>query len=322
MKKDLQGVFEIFFAAWGRKAWFAPFHPRRAVGWWSGAMGLKVLYIDQLLLVNFAAAAAFLLAAGLLAGGALQRAAAGAGIGLWGGVLPGAAGAGPALAGRPALQGGHRGGVCRPDLRLAGRQGVFAAVRVVFDPHLLLTGAAAALPGGHAANLTAYLDITPGRLLLAVAGVYLGVRALLRFLGKPGQAAVPAQLELLGVRMDVLAFYDSGFTLADPVSGRAVVLVRYDAVRSALPAGCQKSLDGALGRTDALPDPGLGLRYLVCGTIAGRTLLPAVPGAVLTRRAGGRTWREEGLLAAFCTGGAGEGWTLLLGSGLAGRMGL
>ena len=55
---------------------------------------------------------------------------------------------------------------------------------------------------------------------------------------------------------------------------------------------------------------------------AGRTLLPAVPGAVLTRRAGGRTWREEGLLAAFCTGGAGEGWTLLLGSGLAGRMGL
>ena len=98
--------------------------------------------------------------------------------------------------------------------------------------------------------------------------------------------------------------------------------MRYDAVRSALPAGCQKSLDGALGRTDALPDPGLGLRYLVCGTIAGRTLLPAVPGAVLTRRAGGRTWREEGLLAAFCTGGAGEGWTLLLGSGLAGRMGL
>ena len=285
-------------------------------------MGLKVLYIDQLLLVNFAAAAAFLLAAGLLAGVRCNGPRL---------VLGSAFGAAcclvllaPALPWPAALlYKGATGAACAaltfgwPDARVFLRLcGWFLTL------NLLLTGAAAALPGGHAANLTAYLDITPGRLLLAVAGVYLGVRALLRFLGKPGQAAVPAQLELLGVRMDVLAFYDSGFTLADPVSGRAVVLVRYDAVRSALPAGCQKSLDGALGRTDALPDPGLGLRYLVCGTIAGRTLLPAVPGAVLTRRAGGRTWREEGLLAAFCTGGAGEGWTLLLGSGLAGRMGL
>ena len=285
-------------------------------------MGLKVLYIDQLLLVNFAAAAAFLLAAGLLAGVRCTGPRL---------VLGSAFGAAcclvllaPALPWPAALlYKGATGAACAaltfgwPDARVFLRLcGWFLTL------NLLLTGAAAALPGGHAANLTAYLDITPGRLLLAVAGVYLGVRALLRFLGKPGQAAVPAQLELLGVRMNVLAFYDSGFTLADPVSGRAVVLVRYDAVRSALPAGCQKSLDGALGRTDALPDPGLGMRYLVCGTIAGRTLLPAVPGAVLTRRAGGRTWREEGLLAAFCTGGAGEGWTLLLGSGLAGRMGL
>lgn len=285
-------------------------------------MGLKVLYIDQLLLVNFAAAAAFLLAAGLLAGVRCTGPRL---------VLGSAFGAAcclvllaPALPWPAALlYKGATGAACAA--LTFGWPGARAFLRLCgwfLTLNLLLTGAAAALPGGHAANLTAYLDITPGRLLLAVAGVYLGVRALLRFLGKPGQAAVPAQLELLGVRMDVLAFYDSGFTLADPVSGRAVVLVRYDAVRSALPAGCQKSLDGALGRTDALPDPGLGLRYLVCGTIAGRTLLPAVPGAVLTRRAGGRTWREEGLLAAFCTGGAGEGWTLLLGSGLAGRMGL
>ena len=285
-------------------------------------MGLKVLYIDQLLLVNFAAAAAFLLAAGLLAGVRCTGPRL---------VLGSAFGAAcclvllaPALPWPAALlYKGATGAACAA--LTFGWPGARVFLRLCgwfLTLNLLLTGAAAALPGGHAANLTAYLDITPGRLLLAVAGVYLGVRALLRFLGKPGQAAVPAQLELLGVRMDVLAFYDSGFTLADPVLGRAVVLVRYDAVRSALPAGCQKSLDGALGRTDALPDPGLGLRYLVCGTIAGRTLLPAVPGAVLTRRAGGRTWREEGLLAAFCTGGAGEGWTLLLGSGLAGRMGL
>ena len=256
--------------------------------------------------------------------GALHRAAAGAGIGLWGGVLPGADWA-PALPWPAALlYKGATGAACAaltfgwPDARVFLRLcGWFLTL------NLLLTGAAAALAGGHTANLTAYLDITPGRLLLAVAGVYLGVRALLRFLGKPGQAAVPAQLELLGVRMNVLAFYDSGFTLADPVSGRAVVLVRYDAVRSALPAGCQKSLDGALGRTDALPDPDLGLRYLVCGTIAGRTLLPAVPGAVLTRRGPGAVpGGRKGCWPPSAPGAPGRAGPLLLGSGLAGRMGL
>ena len=179
-----------------------------------------------------------------------------------------------------------------------------------------------ALPAGHSANLTAYLDVTPGRLLAGTAAVYLAVRLLLGLLGRPGRPAVPAVLEVAGAQVGVLAFFDSGFTLADPVSGRAVVLVRYDAVRPALPEAARAALDSALAGGDALPDPSLGLRYLVCGTIAGRTLLPALPAAALTRRAGGRLWREKGLLAAFCPGGADEGWTLLLGADLAGRMGL
>ena len=70
------------------------------------------------------------------------------------------------------------------------------------------------------------------------------------------------------------------------------------------------------------PAPALGLRYLVCGTIAGRTLLPALPGAALARQSGGRLRREEGLLAAFCPGGEEEGWTALAGSELAVRLGL
>ena len=128
-------------------------------------------------------------------------------------------------------------------------------------------------------------------------------------------------LEVAGAQAGVLAFYDSGFTLADPVSGRAVVLVRYGAVRDALPPEARGVLDAAFAG-QAPEGPALGLRYLVCGTVAGRTLLPALPGAALTRRAGSRVWRETELLAAFCPGGAEEGWTLLLGSELAGRMGL
>ena len=283
---------------------------------------MKVLYIDELLLTNFAAAAAFLLAAGLLAGvrGRGPRVAAGAALGaasclvLLAPPMPfalallykAAAGAGAvALAyGWPGL---------RVFVRLGGW---FLAL------NLLLTGAAALMPGGHTANLTAYLDITPGRLLAGTAAVYLAVRALLGLLGRPGQAAVPAWLELGGVKIPVEAFYDSGFTLADPVAGRPVVLVRYGAVRSALPQAYRDCLDAAFGGAGPLPDPALGMRYLICGTIAGRTLLPAVPVNALCRQAGGRSWRADGLLAAFSPGESGEGWTLLLGTDLAGRMGL
>ena len=283
---------------------------------------MKVLYIDELLLTNFAASAAFLLAAGLLAGvrGRGGRVAAGAALGaasclvLLAPPLPlglallykAAAGAGAV-----ALAYGW------PGPRVFGRLGGwFLAL------NLLLTGAAALVPGGRAANLTAYLDITPGRLLAGTAAVYLAVRGLMSLLGRPGRAAVPAWLELGGAKIPVEAFYDSGFTLADPVAGRPVVLVQYGAVRGALPQAWRDGLDAALEGTGGLPDPALGLRYLVCGTIAGRTLLPAVPADALCRQAGGRSWRAEGLLAAFCPGGAGEGWTLLLGSDLAGRMGL
>ena len=282
---------------------------------------MKVLYIDELLLVNFAAGAAFLLAAGLLAGVRCSgpRLAAGAALGaasclvLLAPALPlpavlaykAAAGAGTV-----ALAYGWPG--ARVFLRLCGW---YVAL------NLVLAGAAGLVPSGHAANLTAYLDITPGRLLTASAGVYLAVRGLLGFLGRPGGASVPAVLEVAGAQAGVLAFCDSGFTLADPVSGRAVVLVRYGAVRDALPEEARAVLEAAFAG-QAPEGPALGLRYLVCGTIAGRTLLPALPGAALTRRAGRRCWRETGLLAAFCPGGAEEGWTVLLGSELAGRMGL
>ena len=282
---------------------------------------MKVLYIDELLLVNFTAGAAFLLAAGLLAGLRCTRGrlAAGAAFGAASCLVLLA----PALPWPLAL--GYKAAAGAGTVALAygwpGARGFGRLCGWYLALNLLLAGAAALAPIGHSANLTAYLDITPGRLLLGTAGVYGAVRLLLGFLGRAGGAAVPAVLELAGAQVGVLAFYDSGFTLADPVSGRAVVLLRYGAVRDALPPAVQAVLDAAFAG-EAPDGPALGLRYLVCGTIAGRTLLPALPGAVLTRRAGRRPWRESGLLAAFCPGGPEEGWTLLLGGALAGRMGL
>ena len=287
-----------------------------------GRCTVKVLYIDELLLTNFAAAAAFPLAAGLLAGVRCSgpRLVAGAALGAVSCLvlLAPPMGLGPALlykigtgAGAVALAYGCPG--ARVFLRLGGW---FLAL------NLLLTGAAALAPQAHTANLTAYMDIPPGGLRAGTAAGYLAVRALLSLLGRPGQAAVPAVLELGNARVKVTAFYDSGFTLADPVAERPVVLVRYDAVRTALPEAHRACLDAVFAGTGEPPDPALGMRYLVCGTIAGRTLLPALPAAALIRQAGGRTWSQTGLLAAFCPGGAEEGWTLLLGSDLAGRMGL
>ena len=281
----------------GKKAAAAapsPFFPPGAgYAGWQGVTAVRVLYLDELLLVNFAAGAAFLLAAGLLAGVRCS---------------------GPRLAAGAALAAAS----CL--VLLAPEMGALPALAYKAASG---AGAAGLAPGGHAANLTAYLDITPGRLLAGTAAVYIGVRGLLAFLGRPGRAAVPARLELAGGAVDVLAYYDSGFTLADPVSGRGVVLVRYGAVRDALPADCRACLD-AVFAGEAPAGPALGLRYLCCGTIAGRTLLPALPAAALNRAAGPRSWRAEGLLAAFCPGdaGEGEGWTLLLGPGLAGQMGL
>ena len=95
-----------------------------------------------------------------------------------------------------------------------------------------------------------------------------------------------------------------------------------DQVGQRLEQDAERAVLDAAFAGETPPAPALGLRYLVCGTIAGRTLLPALPGAALARQSGGRLRREEGLLAAFCPGGEEEGWTALAGSELAVRLGL
>jgi hypothetical protein len=73
-----------------------------------------------------------------------------------------------------------------------------------------------------------------------------------------------------------------------------------------------------------VPSAALRVRFVLCDTVAGHRLLPAVPAECLRRSANGRFRCKEGILAVFCSGDAAEDapWSLLLGADLAGPLGL
>jgi len=118
-------------------------------------------------------------------------------------------------------------------------------------------------------------------------------------------------------RVPVQAFCDTGFAVQDPLSGRAVALAYYPAVRGALPGALQTFLDAHFAGRSPLPPPGLGVRLVPCTTLAGPCLLPAVPG--LRLQAGQR--QAQGFLTAFyCPAAPPDHWTLLLGPELTERV--
>ena len=106
---------------------------------------------------------------------------------------------------------------------------------------------------------------------------------------------MPVVLELAGAQLPVQAFHDTGFSLQEPLSGRAVVLVQYPAVRRRLPPELQCYLDGWFAHSTAPPPPELGVRLVPCRSIHGQSVLPAVPAALRHGSA-----HLTGLLAAFC----------------------
>lgn len=116
----------------------------------------------------------------------------------------------------------------------------------------------------------------------------------------------------------VQALCDTGFSVQDPLSGRAVVLLHYPSVRDGLPQALRTFLDGYFACGTA-PPPELGVRLVPCTTIAGHCVLPAVPAKAL--RVGSR--RVQGFLAAFCRPEMPpEHWTALLDSELAEQLGI
>ena len=277
-----------------------------------------VLYLDELLLVNFVIGAALLLCAGLLCArqcsglrlvlGSSVAAAAALGILL------------PELPFLPALA--YKAATCCGTVAAAyglpGRRSFAKLCAWYILLNLLLCGAVV-LPGVQGCNFCVYLPLSPGRLLLSCAMVYAVLRSMLFCFGRAGPRSFPAQLLLAGAGapIPVQAFCDTGFAVQDPLTGRAVVLVHYPAVRTALPQALQAYLDGYFAGSTAPPPPQFRVRLVPCATIAGHSVLPAVPAQEL--RAGPACVRE--VLAAFCQPDAPpEHWTLLLGSELADQL--
>lgn len=270
-----------------------------------------VIYLDELLLTNFIIAAALLLSAGLFAG--RQCAPARLCLGSALAALTSLALLAPVLPIPLALIGKvfSCAAIVAAVYGLPGLRSFLRLCAWYLLLNLLLCGAVV-LPGVQSSNLSVFLPLSPGRLLFCCGAVYAGAQGLLYCFGRSLSRSAPAVLELSdGTRLAVQAFYDTGFSVQEPLSGRSVVLVQYRPVRSALPQALCSYLDDCFAGKATLPSPELQLRLVPCRTIAGHCVLPAVPAAAL-RTADGSA-RE--LWAAFCdTDASGGEWTLLYGS--------
>ena len=277
-----------------------------------------VIYLDELLLVNFMAAAAMLLAAGLLAGRqctlprllAGAAGAAAASLSLLAPALPEPAAVGWKLASCGAVVGLAYG---FPGIRS------FARLWGWYLLANLLLGGAVLLPGAQSRNLSLYLPLSPGLLLGCCGGVYLGLQGLMYCCGRGQPGTFAAVLELAeGSCLPVQAFYDTGFSVQEPLSGQPVVLVRYAAVRRRLAAPLQLFMDRYFADASPLPEPQWRLRLLPCRTVAGHCLLPALPARTLRTDSA----CTQPLLAAFSAADPEDGWELLLGTDTARQLGM
>lgn len=248
-----------------------------------------VIYLDELLLTNFLAAAALLLGAGLLCARQCS------GLRLM---------AGSAAAAAASL------GILLPEL-----PGPAAFLYKVFTC-CAAVAAAYGVPGlrNFVQLCVWYLLLN---LLLCCGAVLAVLRGVLFCFGRAGTRCIAAVLELEGAVLSVQAFCDTGFSVQDPLTGQAVVLVYYPAVRSALPQELRTFLDRYFACGTA-PPPELRVRLVPCTTIAGHCVLPAVPAKALRTSKGS----AAGILAAFCRPETQQPWTALLGSELAVQLGI
>ncbi len=274
-----------------------------------------MIYLDVLLLVNFALALLFLLGAGLLSGQSCTplRLIAGGGTA----ALSSLALLLPALPGPLAFL--YKAATAALTLWLAygwhgGRN--FGQLAVWYGLLNLLLAGAVLLPGARTNNFSCYLPLSPGVLLSSAAILYMILQFVLHFLGRATLQTRPARLTLAAgdTRLSVSALRDTGFSVQEPLSGRTVVLVRYSPLRAQLSGPLRAYLDAEFSGQAPLPPPELGVRLVPCTTVAGRCILPAVPARELTVRARTHDETYSNLYAAFCdTPPPPGGWTLLMG---------
>ena len=180
--------------------------------------------------------------------------------------------------------------------------------------NLTLTGALF-LPGAACNNLSFYLPVSPGLLLASTAGVCGVVEGVLHVLGRSGPACFGAEMSVAGRVVPLSVFCDTGFHVQEPLSGRAVVLVRFGAVQSRLPPALGTYLEQHFAGAAPLPVPALGVRLVPCTTVAGHCILPAVPASLCCTGSPAVQGRAEHLYAAFADlPPPPDGWDVLVGS--------
>lgn len=272
-----------------------------------------VIYLDELLLTNFAIGTAMLLGAGLMACRqcSVRRLLAGA-------LLASLSSLALILPEFPLLLAAcYKLSTCGAAIWLtygfSGWRSFGQLCAWYFLLNFLLCGAVL-LPGVQLHNGSIYLPLSPGRLLLCCCAVYLGLRFLLYCFGR---ASVPCRDAVLefgdGKQIPVRAFYDTGFSVQEPLRQRALVLLAYPAVRHGLSPALQNFLDQYFSVGNAVPPAELSIRLVPCRTIAGHCLLPAVPVKALHLH----SRHTAPLLAAFCSVSPDEPWSLLFGADVA-----
>ena len=267
-----------------------------------------VIYLDVLLLTNFALTLLFLLAAGLLAGVECRAGRL---------LLGGAAGAASSLA-LLAPEAPDAAAllykVSTAALTVAAAYGwpggrCFARLVGWFCAGNLLLAGALLLPGAGVIFALAFLALLAG-----AGGVVLAVQGVLRFLGRGGGQVFPARLTVADTALDVRAFCDTGFSVQEPLSGRTVVLVRFGAVQGRLPPALGTYLEQHFAGAAPLPVPALGVRLVPCTTVAGHCILPAVPASLCCTGSPAGQGRAEHLYAAFADlPPPPDGWEVLVG---------
>ena len=272
-----------------------------------------VIYLDELLLTNFLAAAMLLLCTGLLC----ARQCSGLRL------LAGSAAAAafslcillPELPGAAAVlcKAFTCGAVVAAAYGVPGPRGFARLCAWYLLLNLLLCGAVV-LPGVQIANLCVYFALSPGRLLLCCGAVSALLRAVLFCFGRAGPRSVAAVLELDGAALPVQALCDTGFSVQEPLSGRTVVLVRFGAVQGRLPPALGTYLEQHFAGATPLPVPALGVRLVPCTTVAGHCILPAVPASLCCTASPAGQGMAEHLYAAFADlPPPPDGWEVLVG---------
>lgn len=156
-------------------------------------------------------------------------------------------------------------------------------------------------------NLSTYLYISPTLLVLCVILVYLFLKVFVCCCAPPSET-FPVQelmIEIHEQPIKISAFYDTGFSLHDSFSDKRIILLSFPSIRAQLPLTIQKAVEQAqkISLSDEKDDThnfsDAAIRYLVCDTIAGSRLLPAICAKTVYHIKTPQR-KAENILIAFC----------------------